>query len=157
MQWALRWGLHPQAVDELRAILGASAPDETPVAGPFKSEAAVQQQVQLRAAARGARLWRNNVGCCEDRTGRMIRYGLANQTANINRVFKSSDLIGITPLVVTPPMLGSTVGVFTAAECKAPGWKYRDTDERAVAQLAFINFIVSRGGIARFVSNPEEF
>ena len=155
-QWARRWQVNPQCLAELLQAMGAGAPSDA-LNGPAKSEAAVQQQVQLRAASRGARLWRNNVGACEDTTGRMIRYGLANQTAQINKVFKSSDLIGITPVVINPLHVGQTMGVFTAVECKAPGWKYRDSDERAVAQLAFINFVVSRGGIARFVSNPEDF
>ena len=172
MQWARRWQVNPQCLAELMVTMGAG-PDPTradEVTAPLTSETAVQQRVQLMAAQRGARLWRNNNGACEDKTGRQIRYGLGNISANVNRVFKSSDLIGPTPLIINPMHVGQTVAVFTAAECKAPGWTYqgdkpcsckpgsaqcKPCHERA--QLAFLTMINGMGGIGKFVSNPEDF
>lgn len=167
--WAQRWGVSLQAVNELLAVMGLYAPQEAGATEGLTSEAAVQQQARLIASKRGDRLWRNNVGACEDKTGRLIRYGLAHDSAGTNRVFKSSDLIGITRLVVTPQMVGHTVGLFTAKECKAPDWTYhgdrpcscqpgkslcKPCHERA--QFAFLQMVNSMGGIGRFVNNPED-
>ena len=83
-----------------------------------QSETVVQQQARLKLARIGSQMWRNNVGACVDDAGRLVRYGLANESSQMNRCIKSSDLIGITPVVVTPDMVGKTIGVFTALECK---------------------------------------
>lgn len=152
-QWAARHAVTPQALAELLTLLGIGAPVDTVPTAVCSGEASVQQQVRLEAARRGARVWRNNTGAMLDEAGRMVRFGLANDSAAANAVFKSSDLIGITPIVCA---CGHKYGVFTALECKARGWHYRPSDKRAVAQLAFINFIVSMGGIAKFVTGPEE-
>lgn len=114
------------------------------------SEAAVQAQVRLAASDRGGRLWRNNLGVATDlRTGRVIRYGLANESARVNQRMKSSDLIGITPIMITQDMVGQIVGVFTAIECKREGWTYQGTPTE-VAQKRFIDLVGGLGGLARF-------
>lgn len=118
------------------------------------SEATVKSQVELIAASLGAMLMRNNVGAFQDKTGRWIRYGLMNASKKENSQFKSSDLIGITPVVVTPEMVGLTLGVFTAIETKEAGWKLTPSDEHAKAQLRFINLIKVHGGFAGFASDP---
>lgn len=151
-QWATRWGIPEQAIQELRGAMGSSAPDAPTCSGLF-GEAAIQQQTRLRAAQRGARLFRNNVGACEDKSGRVIRYGLANDSSGMNSVFKSSDLIGITPVRCS---CGVVHGVFTAYECKAANWKYSEADKRSVAQYAFIKFVLAYGGIARFVTDANQ-
>lgn len=119
-------------------------------------ESAVQQRVRLELARTGALVWRNNVGACEDKTGRIIRYGICNESAQMNRSLASSDLIGITPIVVTPEMVGKTLGVFTAAECKHSDWHLTPGDKRAQAQLRFIDLVRSVGGIAGFVTDPAQ-
>ena len=144
--WLARWQLPPQAVNELYAALGVDAPDTLPAGGGVgASEASVQSARVLQAAKQGIRLWRNNSGAFKDETGRLVRYGLANTGAAINKVIKTSDLIGIGP-----------GGQFWALECKAPGWKFRQSDKRAVAQLAFIKLVLSRGGMAKFVTGVED-
>lgn len=114
------------------------------------SESAIQQRVRLEAARRGWLLWRNNVGACVDQNGRHIRYGLANESAAMNETIKSSDLIGIQPLFITPDMVGTIVGVFTAIECKHEGWVLTAGDKRGQAQTAFHDLVRSVGGIAYF-------
>ena len=112
-------------------------------------EAKVQQLVRLEAAKQGVILWRNNVGALPSENGRIIRYGLANDSGKVNRVLKSSDLIGITPVVIEPRHLGRKMGLFTAIETKASDWEWTHTD-REQAQLNFLQLVVANGGIGQF-------
>lgn len=152
--WAARHGVTPAALHELRAVMGMAEPPVTPVA-PGVSEAAVQQQIRLEASRRGLRLWRNNNGATLDESGRMVRYGLANDSKALNSRIKSSDLIGITPYVVKPGDVGRTLGVFTSYEVKRTGWHYTGTP-REIAQAAWVALVVSLGGIAKFVTRRED-
>lgn len=120
------------------------------------NESAVQSQARLEAARLGLLMWRNNVGACTDDTGRLIRYGLGNDSAQLNRVIKSSDLIGITPVTIAPHMVGQRFGLFTAFECKASDWRYSANDERAVAQLKYLDIVRDAGGMAYFINDPEQ-
>jgi hypothetical protein len=120
------------------------------------SEGNVQQQIRIAAARNGTPLLRNNSGACLDQNGRMIRYGLGNDSAKLNKSFKSSDLIGIWPVTVTPEMVGQTLGVFFAVEVKAPGWKFRQSDKRAVAQQNFLTWVSRHGGVAMFATKETE-
>lgn len=120
------------------------------------SEAAIQQQIRLDIATTTVELWRNQVGACEDKTGRVIRYGLMNDSKNLNSQFKSSDLVGIRPLLITPEWVGSVVGVFSALEVKASDWKYRATDDHSAAQMRFIELVQRAGGFAGFARSPAE-
>jgi len=119
-------------------------------------ESSVQQRVRLEAARLGLHLWRNNSGACEDMTGRQIRFGLGNDSAKLNRVFKSSDLIGIAPTVVSQEMVGQTLGVFIALEIKASGWKPKSNDTREQAQRRFIDHVIGCGGIAGIINNADQ-
>lgn len=100
-------------------------------------------------------IWRNNVGVMIDETGRPVRYGLANDSAKLNAEIKSSDLIGITPLLITQEWVGHVVGVFTAIECKASDWTPSPKDKRANAQQKFIDIVNMHGGFAGFASDPS--
>ena len=143
-QWAARHGVSAEALAELTGIV--TDPQSAPTG---QSEAAVQQLVRLEASRLGMRLFRNNVGACKDDTGRVIRYGLCNDSAQMNKAVKSSDLIGIRPVIITPDMMGHTIGQFVAREVKRPGWSYRGTD-REVAQQAFGQLILKLGGDFKF-------
>ena len=77
----------------------------------------------------------------------MVRYGLGNDSAQVNAVLKSSDLIGITPV--------GGVGIFTSYEIKKPGWRYTGTP-REVAQLRWLELVVSLGGIGKFISDVRD-
>lgn len=119
-------------------------------------ESAVQQQARLRASQLGRIVWRNNVGAATDETGRLIRYGLGNDSADINRRFKSSDLVGINPVFITPDMVGRVIGQFLAIECKRDGWHMTPGDDRAKAQLAWINLVRQNGGVGGFVTCADD-
>ena len=101
-------------------------------------EAHTVARVRLRAMAYGVRLFRNNSGVATNPNGRPVRFGLGNDSAKLNAVLKSSDLIGLTQS-----------GRFVAIECKRSGWRYRGTDAER-AQLAFIDLVLACGGIAGF-------
>ena len=107
--------------------------------------------VRLRASQRGDRLWRNNNGAGTLSNGSFVRWGLANETEAMNRSLKSSDLIGIRPVTITPEMVGRTIGQFVSRECKRSGWKYRGTP-RELAQKAWIDLVNTLGGDAAFTT-----
>lgn len=120
------------------------------------SEAAVQQHIRTQIALTGVELWRQNVGACTDANGRVIRYGILNDSKQLNQRFKSSDLVGIRPILVTSDMVGQVVGVFAAIECKASNWTYRPNDEHTQAQQRFIDLVRAAGGFAGFARSVDE-
>lgn len=121
------------------------------------SETAVQQQTRLlHCQLTNGQIWRNNSGAYEDEYGNHIRYGLANDSAQLNKKIKSSDLIGITPVLIQPHMVGYYLGVFTAYECKPSGWRMRPSDERALAQEKFHAIVKGSCGFAGFVTDPND-
>lgn len=113
------------------------------------NEASVQNVIRLEASRKGARLWRNNVGATYTREGAFLRYGLANDSANVNREIKSADLIGIKPVLITQEMVGMVIGQFVSREIKASNWRYSG-NERERAQLQWAELILSLGGDACF-------
>lgn len=121
-------------------------------------ESELQQLVQIEGPKYACILQRNNSGALKDSNGRLVRYGLGNISSKQNAAIKSSDLIGITTITITPEMVGRKIGVFTAVECKAPGWKPTLKEKsRESAQLAYIEWVRMRGGLAGFASSIEEF
>lgn len=149
-QWAQRHSVSVQALTELLQIL--AMPPEPPRNPGSRSEAAAQSEIVLAAPLWGGVLYRNNVGAWKGPDGVPIRYGLANTSAKLNRVVKSSDLIGFLPL----QMDGQLRAVFTAIECKRADWKWSGT-AREVAQQRFHNIVRTGGGIAGFARNRVEF
>ena len=67
----------------------------------------------------------------------------------MNESLKSSDLIGIRPVLIDPTYVGRTLGQFVAIECKRPGWVFGNT-KREQAQHNFLSLIESLGGHGRF-------
>lgn len=111
-------------------------------------------RILLAASRAGATLWRNSVGL--GWVGHVVRR-IANRLVLENPrpihaglCKDSSDLIGFTPVVVTPEMVGHTVAVFTAMECKLR------TGRASPGQLNFIQVVQDAGGIAEVVKTPEQ-
>lgn len=122
-----------------------------------KPESTVQQEIQVQAKYFNCDLMRNNSGALKDDTGRTVRYGLGNISKSHNDKIKSSDLIGFTKVVITPDMVGKTIAIFTAIECKEENWKDdKKLDARETAQQAFINWIKANGGFAGFAQNIDK-
>ena len=150
-QWAIKWGVSYEAIQDLRKQFCAINTDPvTPVRG--NSEAAVQNEIRLEASKAGLRLWRNNVGAIKDERGVPVRYGLCNDNAQLNASLKSSDLIGIRPVLIQPHHVGTVIGQFVAREVKAPTWRYTAT-AREMAQLRFLELVTSLGGDACFANS----
>lgn len=118
-------------------------------------ESATTSHVRLDAAQLGIDLWRNNSGAWKDDTGRVIWYGLGSFTKRDK--YKSSDYIGIVPTVITPDMVGKTLGVFVAVEMKAEDWKFYQSDEIALKQKNFHDIVKKAGGYAGFARNILDF
>ena len=119
-----------------------------------ESEARVQSLVRIAAPDKSERLWRNNVGVLEDLTGRPVRYGLANDSAALNRELKSADLIGWRRVLITPAHVGLVIAQFVSRECKPADWRFTGT-EREQAQARWAELVNCDGGHALFVTSPD--
>ena len=117
-------------------------------------EKTILDKAQLDASRMGARLFRNNVG--SGWVGKIV----GNKADTITLLHPrplhaglckgSSDLIGWTPVVVTPDMVGKTVAVFTAIEGKTKG--VRTTLE----QSSFLTAVTDAGGIGSVLREGVE-
>lgn len=153
-QWAIQWGISLPALQDLQQRLGVvNLPDAAAPAPGGKSEAWAQSAVRLEAGQKGVKLWRNNVGALKDSTGRVVRYGLANDSQAVNEVIKSGDLIGWRRVTITPAHVGHNLAQFVSREIKEPGWNYTGTAHEQ-AQLSWANIINAAGGDARFCTGP---
>lgn len=148
--WAMRWGIPAQAMSEL---LTMPLPDSVPTQ---QTEAAVQVDTRLEASRNGNILWRNNNGAGMSDDGRYLRWGLGNDSKKINDEFKSSDLIGITPVTVAPYHVGRIFGIFTAVEVKRGNWSWSG-NEREQAQWKYLQLVNSKGGFATFARSIEDY
>ena len=157
-EWVQR---NPQAAAELAQVTA-----QQPVLGSAHAgfdEAYAQQQARFAISRAGGLSWRNNVGATPAKVGyhcprchfegevdqRIVRYGLANDSHQLNSVVKSSDLIGVMPKLITPAMVNTTIGQFVAVECKRPGWHYTGKG-REEAQQAYLSVVSGKGGLAQF-------
>jgi hypothetical protein len=111
--------------------------------------------VRLEAEKQGMRLWRNNVGATYTKEGNFIRYGLANDSKQLNSVVKSADLIGVKPIRITSEMIGKVIGQFVSYEIKNPHWVYRGTPHE-MSQHRWLELIKMLGGDARFITKLED-
>jgi hypothetical protein len=123
----------------------------TPVGEP-KSEATVQAEVRLSAVEHELHLFRNNVGVLLDETGRPVRYGLANESKEINEKIKSGDLIGWRPMFITEEMVGTVIAQFVSVECKSQKKHARI----GKAQRAWARLVQKAGGLALILSRRIE-
>ena len=112
------------------------------------NEKEVEKKLILHASQVGSTVFKNNVGMAfKEINGKKypIHFGLCEG---------SSDLIGWTPIVITPDMVGKKVALFTAVEVKLDkNGKYRATEK----QKNFITAVISAGGLATIADCNEDF
>jgi len=149
-EWAKKWNVSVEALTELRRSLGVVYNEPEKEKDNY-TEAQLLSLLRLEASEKGMRLWRNNVGAAVTKDGSFIRFGIANESMRLNKVLKSSDLIGLKPVLITEKHIGCVIGQFVAREVKKHDWVFKG-DEREQAQLRFINLIVSLGGDACFAT-----
>lgn len=124
------------------------------MANTADKEGGIIQEILLRASAIGARLFRQNTGVAWQ--GDMVRISGGRKALVNLRPLRaglcvgSSDVIGWTPVEITPDMVGRTVAVFTAIEVKTAD--VRATDE----QIRFCLAVAAAGGIAAISYSHEE-
>jgi hypothetical protein len=156
-QWAWQWGVPQGALDDLKQRMGLHLQILHNKTYSEHSEAWVQSITRTTYARAGIPLWRNNVGAMQDpETGRVVRFGLANESKKMNEHVKSHDLIGINPVLITQNHVGQTIGQFVSIETKAPNWAYKGSP-REQAQLRWGELIMSKGGIAKFTNGVDEY
>ncbi len=149
--WARDWKHSPHSILDLlqRLGVGYDLPQFAELEG--WSETAVSNRVRMNAAKEGMLLWRNNVGAYKDGDGNFVRYGLCNDTKQLNEKIKSSDLIGIKRRTIVQADVGTVIGQFAAREAKHYGWKYTGTAHE-IAQLAYGKIVISNGGDFKFTT-----
>lgn len=152
-EWARRHGVSSVALSELAQIMGVESTEH--VSDSTSAEAKVQNDARLKASKMGWRLWRNNKGVLKDERGVPVRFGLVNDNKKLGERVRSSDLIGIRPVIITPGMVGTTLGQFVAREVKREGWKYTGT-AREKGQLTFGEIVTSLGGDFKFWNGEGE-
>lgn len=149
-EWARLHGVSDAAIAQLCAMLAVPVGTSAPGLG----EANVQAAIRVAASQKGMLLFRNNVGAGKIDSGSFIRWGLANDSAAMNRAVKSADLIGVMPVTITLADVGRVIGQFVSIECKRANWKYSGS-EREAAQLKWLTIIQANGGRAVFATGAE--
>jgi hypothetical protein len=164
--WALQYPEAARALAETCGgfpMLPADGTRDEDESAAQRAEADAQRAARLSIARQGAMSWRNNVGALATKTRHdcpqcrfrfeesrpPLRYGLANDSAALNKRVKSSDLILAIPRIIRPQDVGKKIAQLGAVECKRPGWKYTG-NEREAAQLAFLSIVADLGGFATF-------
>ena len=111
----------------------------------YELEKNLRNAIILQAGQDGITLFNNPVG-----TAWAGKYNSAQQCVMYPRAVRyglavgSSDTIGITPIEITPDMVGKKIGVFTAVEVKLnKNGSYGETKE----QKNFGKFVQRNGGI----------
>lgn len=129
-------------------------------------EGIVQREIWLELGSKDCRLFRLNTGrawlsnlgprgvhrlkdgSVHVEAARSIAMGFARP--NGDPVTGTSDLIGWTPVVVTPEMVGQTLAVFTAVETKRTSGGRASDDQKD-----FIRQVVECGGIAGVANSAD--
>lgn len=96
------------------------------------NESRIQSEIQLAMSEAGYLVWRQQVG--------KFRAMHSNHVVKIG-INGMSDLGCIVPVVVTPEMVGKTIGVAAQIECKRPGGR------ESMEQATWGQAVRYRGGI----------
>ena len=108
------------------------------------SEQAIQSAIMLAIGRGLSRVFRNNIGTAFHKDGSAVKYGICNPGG--------SDLIGWKSVEITPDMVGKTVAVFLAIECKNTKKRVQPGSD----QEKFINMVRKAGGLAGDARSVDE-
>ncbi|QHJ81688.1 MAG: hypothetical protein [Bacteriophage sp.] len=151
LEWQRKHGITAEALADLADIVSL-----TVEAGDTDgSEKSVQDEARLLISKKGGRAFRNNKGVLPDKRGVPVRFGLCNDTPEMGKRLRSSDLIACVPIEITQEMVGTVIGQFTAIEVKKRGWHYTAT-EHEQGQLRFGELIIGLGGDFKFYNGEGE-
>jgi hypothetical protein len=107
------------------------------------AESSIKAAIRLALGSiKGVAIFNNPQGVGKNPAGQVVKFGVCNPGG--------SDLIGWTPRVVTPDMVGQQVAIFTAIEVK------NETRKPTLEQERFIRNVLAAGGIAGVVRSPDE-
>lgn len=117
-------------------------------------ETKIQNAILIALSQAGCTVWR--VETAGAWVGRQIHKDGSTVTLANARMFTTglcvggADIIGITPVTITPDMVGKTLGVFTAHEVKTR------TGRVSKEQQTFIDAVKRAGGIAGVARSVED-
>lgn len=149
--WAKKHNVSKEALEDLYQML---VPPVNVSSNDPRSESHVDSLVMLEASQKDVVLFRNNVGACKDERGRLIRYGLANESKKMNEKIKSSDRIGWRRVLITQDMVGHTIGQFVMREIKKSAWTGKTLSKHEQAQADFMLMGLLAGCDASFANGP---
>lgn len=122
-------------------------------------EQRVTRDILTSTSGSSLTLWRNNVGAtpvlynAKGERLRPVRYGLANDSKEMNETLKSGDLIGWRDIRCR---CGLQYAVFTSIEAKAPAWDFDTTSAHIDAQRRWAELVRKHGGIGIFARSWED-
>lgn len=121
------------------------------------TESDVEKKLIKYCSQIGTTVFKNNTGSAYrgvmKRDIKNRRVIVMPQLVSYGLIKGSSDLIGITPKIITQDMVGQKIGIFTALEVKKnKKGNYRATPE----QKAFIQMIKNNGGMAGVVDCEKD-
>lgn len=100
-------------------------------------ETNIMNKIMLAMSKKGWLVWRNNVGLFKTPDGkRSINIGVKG----------SPDIMAIKPTVITPDMVGQTVGIFVGVEVKTATGRQSEAQKKwqGVAESKGIEYILAR-------------
>ena len=100
-------------------------------------ETNIMNRIMLAMSKKGWLVWRNNVGLFKTPDGkRSINIGVKG----------SPDIMAIKPTVITPDMVGQTVGIFVGVEVKTATGRQSEAQKKwqGVAESKGIEYILAR-------------
>lgn len=100
-------------------------------------ETNIMNRIMLAMSKKGWLVWRNNVGLFKTPDGkRSINIGVKG----------SPDIMAIKPTIITPDMVGQTVGIFVGVEVKTATGRQSEAQKKwqGVAESKGIEYILAR-------------
>lgn len=128
-----------------------------------RTESDIVKLIMLQATRMGARLLRNQVGMAymanrartlqrgetyTARGGETILFDCRKAVTGLGK--GSPDLVGWSPMVVTPEHVGRSLAVFAGVEVKRPGQKPRPDQQQ------WLDMLASQGALAGCATSPED-